>query len=538
MSTVNWTKAVGVALVLSWMTAQAGDWPQWGGPDLGRNTVSSETNLPESFTITGDTLTNVLWMAPVGTFIYGNPTVAGGRVYVGTDDFQLQNDPRFHRSHGGVVHCLDEATGKLLWRLVAPSRPKNRLPEGAHFGEQKIGICSSVAVAGQRAFVMTGAAEILCLDVNGQADGNAGPFKDEARYMAGASQPPIKLGPQDADIIWKFDLVDQLGICPHDVTSCSPLVDGRFLYSETCNGVDRDHKKCLRPDAPSFIALDTETGRLLATDVEGLGHTMWHCLWSPPTLGVVNGKKLVFFGGGDGVCYAYEALTAVPEQPVHFKKVWQYDCVPPNYRQPEGKPFNYYIGDKRKKYTTNKDDGTFLGPSEIISTPVFHEGRVYVTIGQDPMHGRGRGLLHCIDASQTGDITKTGCVWTYDKIERSISSVAVADGLVYAVDLAGHVHCLDAKTGQLYWMVETHGETWASPLVADGKLYIKNNKRLSVFATGKEPKLLAEIAIGSPGSPIAANGTLFVTSAHNLYAVQKGATWQVPKESHEPAPKK
>ena len=515
------------------LPVRAADWPQWGGLDLGRNMVSAETGLPTSFTTQNETNENVRWRAPMGTFVYGNPTVAGGRVFVGTDDYLLQDDPRFHRTHGGLLHCLDEKTGQLLWRLVVPARPKERLPEGAHYGQQKIGTCSSVAVAGQRAYFMTGACEIMCLDVNGQADGNDGPFKDEARYMAGAGQPPVALGPHDADIIWSYDLVDQLGVCPHDVAGCSPLVDGRILYSETCNGVDHDHKRCLRPDAPSFIALDTETGRLLATDTEDLGHRMWHCLWSPPSLGVVGGKKLVFFGGGDGVCYAFEALTAVPDQPVHFKKVWQYDCVPMNYREPGGVPFNYYVGDKRKKYTTNKDDGTFVGPSEIISTPVFHDGRVYCTIGQDPSHGRGRGLLHCIDASKTGDVTKVGCVWTYDALERTIAGVAISDGLVYAVDLPGRVHCLDAATGKLYWVYETHAETWATPLVADGKLYINTKKRLEVFATGKVPKLLAEIPLGSASSPIVANGTLFAASSRHLYAVQQGAQLVTPPPAQD-----
>ena len=503
------------------------DWPQWGGNDLGRNMVSPATNLPTSFTPkpAPDNSENVRWMARLGNFIYGNPTIAGGRVVVGTDDSSLSNDPRFHPSRGGMVQCLDEATGELLWRLAVPHRPAKRLPEGAYYTQQHIGTCSSAAIVNGRAYLMTSACEIICLDMNGQADGNGGSFQDESHYMAGQGNPPIALGPRDADIIWVYDLVEQLGVCPHDVASCSPLVDGRILYTVTSNGVDKPHEKCLRPDAPSFIALDTETGRLLATDTEGLGHTMWHTLWSPPSLGAVNGRKLVFFGGGDGVCYAYEALTSLPPEPVHFKQVWHYDCNPPHYRRPEGKPIEYYVGDKRKKYTTNTNDGAFLGPSQIISTPVFHQGRVFVTIGQDPMHGRGRGLLHCIDASKTGDITRSGCVWTYDAIERAIGSVAISDGLLYAVDVAGRVHCLDVETGKTFWVYETHAETWATPLVAEGKVYIGNNKRLEIFATGRTPNLLAEIRLGAAsfGTPVAVNGTLFVTSLHNLWAVQKGA---------------
>jgi len=489
--------------------------------------VSPATDLPVSFMPkpTPGEVENVRWVVPLGTYIYGNPTVAGGRVVVGSGDRLLLDDPRFKRTRGGMVHCLDEKTGEVIWRLVTPMRPKHRLPEGAHYGQQHIGTCSSAAIVDRRAYLMTSACEIICLDMNGLADGNNGTYQDEARYMAGHGNPPVKLTSKDADILWVFDMVDELDVCPHDVASCSPLVHDGVLYTVTSNGVDGPHKKCLRPDAPSFIALDAKTGRLLATDAEGVGHRNWHALWSPPSLGEVNGRKLVFFGGADGICYAFEALTSAPEKPIHFTKVWQYDCNPPGYRRPDGKPIDYYVGDKRKKYSTNKNDGKFLGPSQIISTPVFHEGRVYVTIGQDPMHGRGRGLLHCIDASKTGDITESGCVWSYDAIERSIASVAIADGLLYAVDVAGRVHCLEAATGEPLWLYETGSETWATPLVADGKVFIGNKRRLEVFATGREPRLLAEISLGtaSYGTPVAVNNTLFVASLKKLWAVETGA---------------
>lgn len=528
---------VSTLTLLAAASVQAGDWPSWGGADPGRNMVSTETNLPEVFkpgekSPKGDgmlpgTTENVRWVAKLGTFICGNPTVADGRVFIGSDDASLQGDARLKRTKGGMVWCLDEKNGYVLWKLPIPARSKERLPKDAHYGQQNLGVCSAPSVVGDRAYVVTNSAEIICIDVKGQANGNGGPFMDEAKYIAGDKNPATTLSTADGDILWKYDLVDDLGVCPHDVAACSVLVDGDILYCTSANGVNHDHTFCLHPDAPSFIALDARTGKLLATDTEGLGKTMWHCLWSPPTVGVVNGKKLVFFGGGDGLCYAFEALTSAPEQPIHFKKVWSYDCNPPNYRDPlgDGQPFNYYIGDKRKKYTTNKNDGTFLGPSEIIGSPVFHDGRVYCTIGQDPMHGRGRGLLHCIDASKTGDITHSGCLWKYDAIERTISSVAVSDGLLYASDLAGHIHCLDDKTGKPYWVHDTKTETWSSPLVADGKVYLATKKDLVTLAAGKQDKLLSEVPLGSSAyaTAITANSTLFVCSQSYLWAVQKGA---------------
>ena len=91
-------------------------------------------------------------MATLGNYISGNATIAGGRVFVGTDDAVLEEDSRFHRTHGGMVQCLDEATGKLLWRLAVPVRPRERLPQGAHYGEQRMGTCSSPAVVGNRVY--------------------------------------------------------------------------------------------------------------------------------------------------------------------------------------------------------------------------------------------------------------------------------------------------------------------------------------------------------------------------------------------------
>jgi outer membrane protein assembly factor BamB len=219
-------------------------------------------------------------------------------------------------------------------------------------------------------------------------------------------------------------------------------------------------------------------------------------------------------------------VTKAEDKPFHLKKVWSYDCVPPEFRLRDGKPIPYYEGDIRKKYTTNKNDGTWLGPNEIIGTPVFYKDRVYVAIGQDPAHGRGKGLMHCIDATKTGDITQTGRIWTYDAIERSMSSAAIADGLLYIPDLSGKVHCLDIATGKPVWVYETKAETWGTPLAADGNLYLGTKKGLVVMAAGREPKELARIGLGAPSyvTPIVANGVLYVASERFLWAVKKDAT--------------
>ena len=147
-----------------------------------------------------------------------------------------------------------------------------------------------------------------------------------------------------------------------------------------------------------------------------------------------------------------------------------------------------------------------------------------MTIGQDPRFGRGRGNLSCIAADKTGDATRPAKVWTYDRIERTLSTPSVADGLLYVADYGGTIHCLDAETGHCYWTHETKQPVWASTFLADGKLYLGTTKRgLWVLKTGKEKKVLGTIRLdsGITSTPCAADGVLYVASQHYLWAVHQ-----------------
>ncbi len=511
--------------------APGGDWPQWGGTD-DRNMVCHEKLLPATFNpgrkpgggIDPNGLRNVKWIAPLGSATYGNPTVAGGRVFVGTNDARW-SDPRARRSAGGLVVCLDERTGRLLWRLLIPRY--QRKVHGSGFDDLNTGVCSSPTVEGDRVYLVSNRAEVLCLDARGQANGNDGPFRDEGRYMAGDGNEPARLRRGDGDIVWRFDMISALPSAPHDVTNCSVLIHGEHLYVCTGNGVHRmPGEPNPLPDAPSLIVLDRKTGRLLATDGQKIGRRVFHGQWSSPALGRVGGRSLVFFGAGDGVCYAFQALpadaSADANGPATLKKVWWYDCNPREYKLCDGRAVDYWDGDATRA-EVRKD---YKGPSEIIATPVFHAGRVYIAVGRDPVHGEASGILHCIDAAGKGDLTKAGCLWSYREITRTMSTVAVAGGLLYIADISGAVHCLDARTGQPHWTHDTKQEIWSSPFVADGKVYVGTQRKyLWVFRAGRAKKLLAKVRLPRAISctPIAANGVLYVATTRRLYAVRHDA---------------
>ncbi len=526
------------ALVLAALsaTAAADDWPRWCGAS-GRNVAPDEKGLPAAFqrgktssskgTADLSGAENVRWAVKVSSIVYGNPTVADGRVFVGTNNGAIHGDKRFRLRKGGCLLCLDEATGERLWKLVIPHPEKQDLPFKSNIMQFNFGVIASPAVAGDKVYIIANNGDVLCLDARGLANGNDGACQDEATYMAGPRRDPIELTEADADILWRRSLWDEedgIAIVPHDAMGSSPLVHGDLLYVTTSNSTDNSHRNVPRPDAPSLVALDRHTGRVVAVDNEKIGHRLWHGLWSSPNKGTVDGRTLIFFGAADGFLYAFAALDGIPEdkKPVHLERVWKYDCNPPTYRYRDGKEIDYYSGDKRKirkyKERGNKNDRTFLGPSQIIATPVFHDGRVYLPIGQDPAHGNGIGLLHCIDATKTGDVTKTGAIWTYDGIQRSISTVAVADGLVYAPDITGELHCLDAGTGKVCWKHDGGREAWGGPAVADGKVYFNARRSFTILSAGREKQVLHhESRLGSEASPIAANGA--------VYVVLKGWLW-------------
>jgi len=530
------------AATLCWVlvltaTALGSDWPQWGGRDC-RNMASAERGLPESFSpgekkpggaeIDPATTRNIKWAARLGTETYGNPTVSGGKVFVGTNN-GAPRDPRL-KGDRSILMCFEEATGKFLWQLAVSKYAAYRSWNGDY---PHLGICSSPTIVGDRVYVVTSRDEVLCLDANGLANGNDGPFTDEGEYIApqkrrkpGKQPPggkpdekpdepakPLELLPTDADIIWRYDMITELDAWPQDASSCSVIVHGELVYVNPSNGVDLSHKNIPSPQVPTIIALDKKTGKLVAADEENVGPNIFHGSWSSPSLAEINGRKLLLFGAGDGFCYAFDPdPVEVPGKPLKvLKTVWKCDANPPEYRMRDG---------KRLPYNKNAE-----GPSEITGTVVFANNRVYTTIGQDTRHGPGKGCLTCIDATKTGDISTTGVLWRYTGINRSMATPSVADGLVFVADYLATVHCLDAETGKLFWTHETGGrDCMGSTFVADGKVWFGNkNGKLTVLAASKEKKLLAEINLRAPihATPIAANGVLFVACNNYLYAVKQ-----------------
>ncbi len=498
------------ALILACPT-RADDRPQWGQP-YSRNMVSHETDLPETFDpgrrnrdggIDLPDDSGVKWVARLGSLSYGTPVISGGRVFVGTNN----GEPRDARIEGdrGVLMCFDEATGRFLWQLVVPKLENDRVK----WGDWKlIGLTSPPTVEGDRAYLVTNRCEVVCIDVDGMADGNDGPFTDEARHMALRGQPPIEPTAADGDIIWLFDVIGETKAEPHNGSNCSILLDGELLYVCTSNGVEWTHMYVKHPEAPSLIVLDKHTGRLVARDDFQIGPDVTHGQWSSPAMATVDGRRLGFFGAGNGVLYAFEMLDPSRREghPERLANVWRFHGHP--------------LAQTRDRVPVDhQHDSTSY---QVTGMPVVDGDRLYVPFTQEPFHGMKRARLACLDVTQEGDVTRSALVWSYDEIAATCSTVAVADGLIYAADFLGKLHCLDAATGEVCWMHGAGRPIWGSPLVADGKVYLGSGAhRLWVLEAGRRLNVLSEIRMrdGIHSTPVAANGVLYVMTKKHLYAV-------------------
>jgi outer membrane protein assembly factor BamB len=289
-------------------------------------------------------------------------------------------------------------------------------------------------------------------------------------------------------VVWKFDMMAEVGAFPHNLANSSPVSWGDLLFVSTSNGQDESHVNIPSPRAPAIVAVNKKTGKLVWED-NSVFDKILHGQWSSPTVGELGGVVQVIHGQGDGWVRGYEAATG--------KKLWEFDTNPKDSVWPKTR-------------------------NEIISTPVIHEGLVYIANGQDPEHGEGVGHLYCIDPTKRGDITESGRVWHHDKIRRSVSTAAIQDGVLYLSDFSGFLRAIDPKTGQELWVHDMLAAVWGSPMLADGKVYLGDEDGdVVVLQAGKEKKVLAEMNMGSSvySTPIPAGGVLYIANRNQLYAL-------------------
>jgi outer membrane protein assembly factor BamB len=455
------------------------DWPMWGGTPS-RNMVSPLKGLPTTWDV--KTGKNVKWVADLGSQSYGNPTVGSGVVMIGTNN-EATRDAK-QAGDRGVVMAFREATGEFLWQATFEKLSSGRANDWPFQG-----IASSPLIENGIAYFVSNRGQVVAVDVDGFHDkSNDGQIKDEKLT-----------GTHDPDFVWMFDLMEEVGSFPHNLSNSSPVGFQNLIFVSTSNGQDESHVNIPSPKAPAIVALDKATGKLVWED-NSVEDRILHGQWSTPSVGEIGGVMQVVHAQGDGWVRGYEALSG--------KKLWEFDTNPKDSVWPKTR-------------------------NEVISTPVIVDNVVYIANGQDPEHGEGVGHAYAIDGTKRGDITTSGRIWHYEKIRRSISTAAVKDGLVYLADFSGFLHCLDAKTGKPYWVHDMFAAIWGSAMLIDDKVYLGDEDGdVTVLQHGRELKVVAEQNMGSSvyATVVPANGTLFVMNRNQLYALAEGAQYKRPSQ--------
>ena len=406
--------------------------------------------------------------------------VADGRILLGTNNGRPRN-PRI-TGDKGIVMCFREKDGHFLWQAT-----HDKLVAGRVNDWPQQGVASTPVVENGRVYYVSNRCEVVCVDLHGfYDDQNDGPYRSEKHRDR-----------IDADFIWIYDMIAELGVFPHNLAASSPLVMGPLVFVVTGNGLERDHITLPNPEAPSFIAVDKTTGRL-AWKRSDPGAKILHGQWSSPAFGFVGGQPQVVFPGGDGWIYSFEPRTG--------KLIWKFDC------NPKDAVWDFGRGTR----------------SILVAPPVFVDGRVYIAVGQDPEHGEGLGHFYSIDASGTGDVTETKKIWHYGDKEfrRTMSTPAVDEDLIFISDLSGFLHCVNRATGRPYWVHDLFSEIWSSPMVADDKVFIcDEDGDVTVFEAGREKKLLAEMNMDNSvySIPVASRGVLYISTRTHLFALETGA---------------
>jgi len=526
--------AVSACLLLVFFGSAAGqDWPSFGRSAT-RNAVIADGKGPTEWDVASGL--NIKWRVSLGSETFAAPVVAGGRVYIGTNNGAGYLERYPNSVDLGCLLCFRESDGQFLWQYSAEKLPSGRVHDWPNQG-----LVSSPMVEGDRLWFVSNRHVVVCLDAQGFRDGeNDGPVVDE----------PVQ-DSREADVVWQFDMIKELGVFPHPPgmgpnTRCSIAATfGNLIYVVTGNGTDEGFVKIPAPHAPSLICLDKTNGKVLWTDASP-GDNILDCQASHPLVAEINGQIQVIVAQGDGWVRAFNGLTG--------ELLWKFD-----------------LNRKTSAWTL----GGGADRLHCLGTPVLYQGLVYVGSGLQAEQGEGPGRLVCIDPSKTGDISSelavdkngqqlphrrfqaviskngevaipnpnSGLIWEFtqsgedefeDTMHRTLSTVAVHDGLVIAPDFSGMVHCLDATTGKKYWSYDAFAAIWASPLIVGKHVYVADEDgEVAIFELSPDPAIamkkgtadeylpLAEIAHDGPiySSPIFANQTLYIATRSTLFAI-------------------
>ncbi|MDE0021969.1 MAG: PQQ-binding-like beta-propeller repeat protein [Candidatus Poribacteria bacterium] len=233
-----------------------------------------------------------------------------------------------------------------------------------------------------------------------------------------------------------------------------------------------------------FWAFDKKTGSLAW--ITTLPNPPYDTTYSVPVVADINGQRLIVTGGADGSIYALQASTG--------KIVWSFA----------------------------------LSKRGINASVVVDGDKVYAAHSEENIGSSEMGSVVCIDGTGEGDITQSGALWRRDGFSAGYASLAVHNGVVYAVENASNLIAMDGETGDPLWTHSLGTVGKGSPVIADGKIYAPEVNGLihilKLTENGVETLDVDKLLLGDRpaeiyGSPAVGYRRVYIPTETGLYCI-------------------
>jgi outer membrane protein assembly factor BamB len=325
-------------------------------------------------------------------------------------------------------------------------------------------------------------------DVPAHRVGWASPVGDPATgnvYALGVGGTLLSLS-REGKVLWERSLGEDFGLLTtHGGRTVSPIIDGDLVIMSGVAFVWGEHGR----GAHRFMAFDKRTGETMW--ISAPGGRPYDTTYAPLVIANVNGTRLLIEGASDGMIHAIKPQTG--------ESVWKYE----------------------------------ISKRGINSGVVMYGTNAIVTHSEENLDSTEMGLIAAVDASGRGEIKKEQVRWSRFGWMGGFSSPVIDGDRVYQLDNSANLGAFDLNTGKPLWRLTLGTVQKASPVLADGKLYVgtESGKFFILRPTATGCEILDQKQLGTEQQPeviiasvAVSNGRVYLVSDSNLYAIGKKQT--------------
>jgi outer membrane protein assembly factor BamB len=292
----------------------------------------------------------------------------------------------------------------------------------------------------------------------------------------------------------------------HNLASPSPVTDGRRVYAWFGNG--------------QLVALDFE-GRLVWKRHLGQEVSPFEIEWGHGSSPALHEGLLYLLCDHTPAAFllALDAATGADRFKIDRGRDLRSYSTPTIVTGPAGNELIVNSSPRIDSYEPKTGRLLWHATAPVrspIAVPTHADGVLYTSRGT-----RG-GPYMAIRLGGRGDVSQSHVLWTVPTGAPYVSSLLHYDGLVYMANDSGIVTCVDPRTGRRVWQERIRGIFSASPVAADGKVYLTSETgEVIVLRAGREPLVLGRSPLGERGSatPAISNGRIFIRTDRHLVAV-------------------